>query len=355
MLPGPVAATTIPAGGGRRPRRGSPDPSPIVAVTMGIGSAAPLDGHDRPTRAPRARSSTTSPSATRPSRPALRLRNVSSAVACVFVTSSAGSIVPARTTATPAPTSDRSGRGHHGVAQVGRAVVAGVRGVPHRPGHDDRLRRVEDEVEQEARLLDRVGALDKDHAVDRRIGLQVADPSAPRKRSAKDQWLAGVRPWSTGTTSASASRPGVRARIAAPSRAGTAPPASGSTSMLIVPPVNTTATRFRPTTPLARRRRAPSSCIRHARDGSRAGPSPPGSPPSQTALNRPTRIDRRTRSGGASGSPSGPVSQRSASHASAPPAARYVPTRIAAGATRPRTTAPATVPRMTGGMYSWPA
>ena len=50
------------------------------------------------------------------------------------------------------------------------------------------------------------------------------------------KWLAGVRPRSIGTTSAIASRPGVRARIAAPSSAGTLPPATGSKPMLIVPP-----------------------------------------------------------------------------------------------------------------------
>src|SRR5688500_16114808 len=43
--------------------------------------------------------------------------------------------------------------------------------------------------------------------------------------------------------SAMVSSPGVRARIAAPSSAGTLPPATGSNPMLIVPPVNTIATR----------------------------------------------------------------------------------------------------------------
>src|SRR5688572_8985016 len=57
------------------------------------------------------------------------------------------------------------------------------------------------------------------------------------------KWLAGVRPRSIRTISAMVSSPGVRARIAAPSSAGMLPPAAGSNPMLIVPPVNTIATR----------------------------------------------------------------------------------------------------------------
>ena len=57
------------------------------------------------------------------------------------------------------------------------------------------------------------------------------------------KWLAGVRPRSMATTSAIASSPGVRARIAAPSSAGTLPPATGSNAVLMVPPVKMTATR----------------------------------------------------------------------------------------------------------------
>src|SRR5688500_2735370 len=56
------------------------------------------------------------------------------------------------------------------------------------------------------------------------------------------KWLAGVRPRSSGTTSASSSRPGTSARMSRPPSTGTLPPAAGSWRMLIVPPVNSTAT-----------------------------------------------------------------------------------------------------------------
>ena len=48
-----------------------------------------------------------------------------------------------------------------------------------------------------------------------------------------------------GSSSAMASRPGTRSRMAAPSRAGTAAPVTGSGSIEMVPPVKTTATRGR--------------------------------------------------------------------------------------------------------------
>ena len=83
----------------------------------------------------------------------------------------------------------RPGQGHHdtGVPQLRRHRrgdrIAQVRGAiesilvrgPHRAGHDDRLRRAQDEVPREARLLDRVGALDDDHAVDRGVIERVLD------------------------------------------------------------------------------------------------------------------------------------------------------------------------------------
>ena len=62
-------------------------------------------------------------------------------------------------------------------------------------------------------LLDRVGALDDDRAVDRRVGQRLAQHvAAISNRSANVKWLAGVRPRSIATTSAIASRPGRRGR-----------------------------------------------------------------------------------------------------------------------------------------------
>ena len=97
------------------------------------------------------------------------------------------------------------------------------------------------------------------------------------------KWLAGVRPRSIGTRSAMSSMPGARARMAAPSRVGTFPPATGSATMLIVPPVKMTATRLTCPARRSRRRgpRAPGAprrggaprgaSARVARGGSRAG------------------------------------------------------------------------------------
>ena len=60
---------------------------------------------------------------------------------------------------------------------------------------------------------------------------------------AKRRCDAGTRPQSMGSTRAMASSPGVRARMAAPSRLGTAVPVAGSRSIEMVPPVKTTAMR----------------------------------------------------------------------------------------------------------------
>ncbi|GAA3117106.1 hypothetical protein GCM10017687_33430 [Streptomyces echinatus] len=58
------------------------------------------------------------------------------------------------------------GGGQDGGVDVGRAVGAGKGGVAHRAGDDDRLPVTVVEVEEEGRLLDAVGALDDDDAVD---------------------------------------------------------------------------------------------------------------------------------------------------------------------------------------------
>ncbi len=158
----------------RRRRRGSGRPSrrsPRRSGSAGRGSSP--GGPAR--RGPRGRSRTTRSPSTRPSRPGFRLRNVSRAVVWVFVTSSAGSIVPASTTTVPTSGQLRARGAADGVAQVRRTVVVRLGGVAHRAGHDDRLRAGHQEIEQEARLLDRVRALDHDDAVDRRVLGQPAD------------------------------------------------------------------------------------------------------------------------------------------------------------------------------------
>ena len=199
----------------RRSRPCRPSPS--------RGGPAPLRASvDTWRRGPRARSTTTRSPSTRPSGPVLRLWNVSNDRAWVFVTSSAGSIEPARTTTTPTPRQGRRGRRGDGPPQVRRPVVRRRAGGAHRPGHDDRLRACVEEVVEERRLLDRVGALDDDHAVDRRSRRAPprTEPQIPNS-AGNVKWLAGVRPRSIATTSAISSRPGVWARISAPDRAGT--------------------------------------------------------------------------------------------------------------------------------------
>ena len=100
---------------------------------------------------------------------------MSSAEACVLVTSSAWLIVRSSTTTTPVPAKARGGGTSNGVAEIGRPVIVRVRGGAHRAGHDHRRLGVEDQVPEERCLLDDVGALDDDDAVDRRVGLAAAD------------------------------------------------------------------------------------------------------------------------------------------------------------------------------------
>src|SRR6185503_16108283 len=103
VLPAPVASTTIP-GGLNAAAASSSEPSIATwAVISGIPSTARSVVTLR--RGPRARSRTTPASPTRPSGPVSRHWNVSRALAWVFVTPSAGLIVPSSTTWTPWPRS----------------------------------------------------------------------------------------------------------------------------------------------------------------------------------------------------------------------------------------------------------
>ena len=114
------------------------------------------------------------------------------------------------------------------VAQVRRPVEAGLGGGPHRAGHDDRLRAVEEEVPEERRLLDRVGALDDDRAVDRRDRPSASARTAAISNSAGNVEVAGRRQAAVDRDRRRRSR---RARAvasrSAPSRTGTLPPAAG--------------------------------------------------------------------------------------------------------------------------------
>ncbi len=99
VLPAPVAAMTIP----RAPRAAAASTSapsmPTVAVMRKTGSAASAVATCR--RPTRCRLTMTRPLATSPSGPRFGLWNVVSDEACVFVTSSAAWMEPARSTTTP--------------------------------------------------------------------------------------------------------------------------------------------------------------------------------------------------------------------------------------------------------------
>ena len=117
----------------------------------------------------------------------------------------------------PAPRSSGAAAAATAASEVRRPVVVGRARRAHRAGHDERRRAGVEQVEEERGLLDRVGALDEDGAVDRsgpRAPSRIADHSSNSAGNVK--WLAGVRPRSIGTTSAISSRPGTWARISAP-------------------------------------------------------------------------------------------------------------------------------------------
>jgi len=67
---------------------------------------------------------------------------------------------------TSEPAQQRAGHRAHGGEDVGRPVRAGHGRVAHGPGHRDRRVAVVEQVEQEGRFLDGVGALD-DHGAGR--------------------------------------------------------------------------------------------------------------------------------------------------------------------------------------------
>ena len=113
---------------------------------------------------------------------------------------------------------------------AGPSKPASSRG-PHRAGHDDRLRRRRGRgPRQKLGLLDRVGALDDDRAVDRRVGERRPQDRAPIPSSFGEREVAGRRQAAVDRRRRRRSRP-VRAcgRGSPPRRAtGTLPPATGS-------------------------------------------------------------------------------------------------------------------------------
>ena len=151
---------------------------PSIA-TCAVSRSTPLGGADPCAtcrRGPRRRSRTTRPRpTTRPSGPVsrhwneverrrVRLRHRVGRV------DRAGRGRPGRPRRA-APARRRSGPRRAGC----RPVVVRVGGGAHRAGHDHRRLAVEHEVPQERGLLDHVGALHDDHAVDRGIGLAAAN------------------------------------------------------------------------------------------------------------------------------------------------------------------------------------
>ena len=178
MFPAPVAATTIPSAPAATAASSSEPSIATVAVMRWTRSAArvgldppsagaPPEEHDLAGLDPAERAAVRA--GERVERRGVHLDHVVGRLDR-----------PARQTTTPAPRIDGGGRDPDRVAQVGRPVEAGLVRRAHRAGHDDRLRPVEDEIPAERGLLDRVGALDDDRAVDRRVGQRLADD---RRRS----------------------------------------------------------------------------------------------------------------------------------------------------------------------------
>ena len=222
VFPAPVAATTIAVRSGRdgrvqqrpvhRDRRGD-EMDPLRRTGRRRRDAAGCrDAGRRVTPASRP---------TRPSEPPFGLANVSSADACILTHVVRRLDRPGEADDDARATHRRRGGDADRVAQVRRAVEAGLVRRPHRPGHDDRLRAVEDEVPAE-RSSPRSCRCPGRRPRRRSIG----SASASRRTAAMSssvgnvKWLAGVRPRSMATTSAIASSPGVRARIAGPSSTG---------------------------------------------------------------------------------------------------------------------------------------
>ena len=218
MFPAPVASTTKPsAPAARRASIGVPSIA-TAALTRWTRSAARVVATCR--RGPRVRTIVTSPASIRPSGPVLRLRNVSNALAWTFMTSSAGSIVPARTTTTPAPLSAG--------AEAARTASRRFAGPSNDGCSDVRIAPVTTIGLEPSWSRSKKKAVSSITSVPWTTTAPVVSGSASAactvswmsNSAGNVKWLAGVRPRSMATTSAIASRPGVAARIPSPSGSG---------------------------------------------------------------------------------------------------------------------------------------
>ena len=243
VLPAPVAATTNPSAPAAWSAAIGVPSVATVAITRNTRAAARSVVTRR--RGPRAWSMTTRSPSIRPSDPRFRPRNVSNAEACVFVTSSAASIDPSRTTTAPrsaaAASSDAATRtalarfAGPSYVEALAARIAPVTTMGLGPG----CRRSRKNAVSSIVSVPWTTTAPSIAGSARASRTEAAIPNS----ASNVKWLAGVSPRSIVTRSATASRPGTVSRRAAPPSTGTLPPATGSWRMLIVPPVNTTATR----------------------------------------------------------------------------------------------------------------
>ncbi len=148
MFPAPVAATTMPSAPAATAASSSEPSIATVAVIRWTRSAARAVATRRRGRLA---AGTARPRRRRPGRASRRsgCANVSSAEACILITSSAGSIGPGQADHDARRRASSGRRDPDRVAQVGRPVEAGLVRGAHRAGHDDRLRPVEDEIPAE--------------------------------------------------------------------------------------------------------------------------------------------------------------------------------------------------------------
>src|SRR4051794_5105524 len=241
VFPAPVAATTTPSAPAEIAASSRAPSIATVAVTRWTCSAARVAATIR--RRGRRRGMATSSASARPSDPAFGLANVVSDVECILRASSAGSIEPPRQTTTPASRI----RGSPATRTASRRLAG-----PSNPGaSDERIAPVTttgfitSRTRSQKNAVSSIVSVPWTTTMPSTLGSAAASRivSAMSNSIGKVKWLAGVRPRSTATTSATAGRPGVRPSSAAPWRTGRWPRAAGPNAVLRAPPVNTTTTR----------------------------------------------------------------------------------------------------------------
>ena len=272
---------------------------------------------------------------------------------------------PARpvTTSTPAPRAAGATATLTASRRLRGAVPAGLAGVPHGAGHDDRPRVARGRGPRR-----------------RRSPRGCRSPARPRRRGPPGRPARRPRRRRSRSTSAKrevarrgpaqvdrddpprSARPGTDASSWSPASVGTAPPATGSTVMLIVPPVKMTATRGIALT--ARRATAGHGDVGRGRPRACRQPTRRPSARRSAAGRRPVGLDRLSRGPrraraarrATRSRPRGSRPRHRGGRASCRPASEIGPTMMI-GRKLPTDTSmlriPKTRPRTAGGISSW--